>query len=104
LPLAEIGELDALAAHPRDLVPREHLRLERRHQRMQRLLARIDAQPLRLARFALPRAEAEQVAGPDEQRPDRERPPALAPQLQLDGPLLPGTKEEGPHRRAFLAE
>ena len=88
LPLAKIGELDPLAARPRDLVAGEDLGLERRDERAERLLARVGEQRLRLARLALPRAEAEHVAGADEHRPDRERAPAVAPQLQLDDLLL----------------
>ena len=49
LPLAEIGELDPLTAGSRDLVSGEHLCLQRRHEGVERLLARVDPQRLRLA-------------------------------------------------------
>ena len=101
LPLAQVRELDPLAASPRDLVPDENLRLERRHQRAERLLGRVDAQPLRLAGPPLPRADAEQVAGAEQHRPDRVRTPALAMQLQLDRLLLARAQVERPCGRAL---
>src|SRR5262249_24003818 len=104
LPLAEIGELDAFATGPRDLVPREHLRLERRHERLERLLARIDAQLLRLSRLAFPGAEAGQVPRTDEQRPHPERSPALAAYFQLEGPRLVRPKVERPRGSSCRAQ
>jgi hypothetical protein len=84
VPLAEVGELDPLAARTRDLVAGEHLRLERRNERPQRLLARVDAQQPRLAALAVPGAEAEQVARPEEHRADTRRTPAVAAKRQLE--------------------
>ncbi len=101
LPLAQVGELDPLAAGARDLVAGEDLRLERGDERAKRLLAREDAQRLRLARIALPRAKAEHVAGAEEHPPDREHPPALAAQLQLDRLLLARTQADRPRGRSF---
>ena len=70
---------------------------------MERLLGRIDAQPLNFAGLALPRADAEDVAGADDQRPDGKRAPAVAAQLQLDRLLLAGAKVERPRRRSLHA-
>src|SRR5262249_36649934 len=101
LPRAEVRELDPLAPGARHLVAGEDLRFERRHEGAERLLARIDAQPLRFSQAGLPRPESEDVAGPDEQGPDRRRTPPSAAELQLDRSLLVRTQVDRTGRAVF---
>src|SRR5690348_13754596 len=84
MPFADVGELDAVAACPRDLVADVDLRLQRLEQRAHRLDARVDAQRPAGADRRLPRVEGERVARADERRPDPKRAPAVAAQGQLD--------------------
>src|SRR4029077_16078367 len=104
LPLPKVGELDAFATGPRDLVAGEDLRLERRDERYERLLAREDAQRARLAGAALPRPEAEHVAGAEEQRADRERSPPVAEKLQLDRAFLTRAQVDRPRCTSLDAQ
>src|SRR6185503_8229365 len=87
-PLAQVGELDPFAASLRDLIAREDLRLERSDQAAERLLGREDAQLPRLAGAAFPRAKTKGVACPEEHLTDREHPPAVTAELELDRLLL----------------
>ena len=98
LPLAEVGELDPLAAGPRDLVAGEDLRLERRDERAERLLARVDAEraAARPRRPPTSGGRARRGRGRAAARP--ERAPALAAQLQLDR-LAPRRHAGGPRVR-----
>ncbi len=106
LPLAHVGELDPVAFCTRDLVADEHLRLERRQQCAQRLDARVHAQRRLPAEPGLPRVEAETVARTNENRPDRERAPALAADRHREHARLARREHDRPriaHLRTELA-
>jgi hypothetical protein len=84
LPLADVGELDAVALRARELVADERLRLERSEQRVHRLDARIDAQRLSSPCVRFPRVEAEAVARAQQHRADGKRTPARAAKRHVD--------------------
>src|SRR5581483_8343665 len=85
----------AVALCARDLVPDEHLRLERRQQRVQRLDARVDAQRLASADAPFPGVEAEAVVRADERRAEDERPPADTAERQLERARVGRGEREG---------
>src|SRR5690349_18211018 len=73
--LTQVGELDPLALLPRDVVPGEHLRVERPQEIAHVLLRRVDLQRLPAVEHDLTREEPEPVVRAQVDATDAERAP-----------------------------
>ncbi len=86
--LADIGVLDSLALHSRDLAARERLRLERGEEPLDGQRARIRLQAREVLEACLPGDESERVARADLEPADVEDTPPPAAQAELERATL----------------